>query len=374
MENIYLHSKLSDKYTFPTKDNFLSPRKLCESEEYPTRIGESYCQDGTRMVFWVSPLIVNEDGTETSPWIEFSKRKHIEEQENKAKKITDGYKCRCKDFESDFESESEEHSKHCYFNKHSSYEWHISPTMKYTLSETSKIYHFHNADDYQTAILKYPGYEYGSYMKGVYLEDEFSPSVYHHLVKQYQKFFVSQMKKEEQALLSTGYTKKDIDSIRPKSTGPYIYHEYKNCREKCHISSFDSWTSYANIDTYRVKKSLFNKPEKAYAQLKYHSSHLETIIKEYWEGLISSKEPDCLDYDAMRADGYDGFHLHEQAIVEARERSEAIEAENEATRKKITSENSETKFLDYSDIKKDIYSIVTWWETDSMCVWNWCFE
>jgi hypothetical protein len=312
--------------------------------------------------------------------MEHSKVKYNKAKEDQAKKVAKGYKCHC-DEPDEFafdRSEPEEkidgHVSNCIFSSHNNYKWHLSPTQKYTLSSTAKIYHFCSAEDYQTAVGKYPGYEHGSYFKDSFSNEDFNPSVYYHLVKQRETFFLAPMKKIEYTLLSSGYTKKDLDSIKPNSVGPYIYYEYRGYNNKVHIPSFGDCETYANIETYRVKKSRYNKPVKAYAQLKYHASRLEEMIQEYHKGLLDSVEPDCIDYDAMRDDGYDGFRIHAEALIEAKERSKAIESENEALRNEARSKQGKKKFMSDFKSKKDIYSVVSWWEADSLCVWNWCFE
>ena len=338
----FIHATSSDKHEFPTQETFIRPQCLNKSYDYPLRIGDG-SKKGTG--FWTSPAVIDSDGNETSPWIEYSR---LEYERLNSEKET--YDCHSDDDSSFFTMD----------DMSDKYTWHLSPRKKYILSPDAKIYHFHSADDYKNALMKYPGYTYGCYSKDDrFYGDKPSASIYYHLRDQYLKYFLNPLTKLTSKLRSHGFTQDAIDSIIPKESGPYIFHAVEDGFKK-NITSFECVFDYADIDNYRIKKQ--HKLEKAYAQLKYHSNKLLELIEKYYADLLEQVKPDCIDYDAMRADGWNGFHLHNEAIEEAKVRSDIVRKSN-------------NKFYDEREgvYEKDIYDIMTWWSVDSMCVWDWCF-
>ena len=346
----FIHANVSKKHAFPTKETFAVPECLSDHDEYPLAIGDGKNRTG----FWLSPVIIDSEGKETTPWIEYSRQEHQVWETTVKVNFT----------EEDLEYDSDSDFAKTMRTKDSGYNWHTAPTMNYSLADDAKIFHFRNADDYKNAVDLYPGFEQGTYYKDMYtFQDGSRPiraPVYKHLKKQLTKYFLDPMKKLERIMLSSGVTQKDIDAIKPKETGPYIYHEIID-KVKRNIISFVSPFDYANIDTSRIKKQY--KIDKAYAQLKYHSENLTKIIDDYYAELLAKVGPSCINYDAMRADGYDGFYIHPEAVAESELRSKAIQKEN--AKHFPTPDNPN---------KVDIYDVVTWWKIESMCVWNWCFK
>jgi hypothetical protein len=172
-----------------------------------------------------------------------------------------------------------------------------------------------------------------------------------HIKDQLSKYFVKPLMRLKEELISNGFSESKIESIIPKEKGPYIFHKMEK-KFKKNITSFISIFDYADINSCRVKKQ--HKIEKAYAQLKYHTDNLTKIVEEYHAELVAKVEPVYIDYDAMRADGWNGFHIHTEALEESIERSKILRKRKE--------------------YHKDIYDVITWWSVDSMCIWDWCFE
>ena len=228
--------------------------------------------------------------------------------------------------------------------------------MKYILSEDARIYHFHTAADYLAAVKKYPAFSYGCYSKDYrfYHSDQPDATIYEHLKVQHKKYFLTPLEKLKEKMLSSGFTQSFIDSIKPKESGPYIFHSVEN-KIKKNIASFTTVFDYADIDNYRIKKQ--HKLEKAYAQLKYHCDNLSDIIQKYYADILEKVDPVEINYDAMRADGWNGFYVHTEAVEEA----------------KIISKNS-GRDTEEGYYQRRVYDTLAWWEVDSMCIWDWCFE
>ena len=355
---IFIHCKTNDKKQFPTAENFVRPKSLNDDEDYPFRIGDG---KGYR-VFWLSP----KTGEETSPWIEYSREKYKQWEERVAKTFPDGViDCGCTDYGAPALENG--HTERCIMNDY--LDWHLSPHRTYALSDDAKIYHIRTSEDYKKATMLYPGFRKIVY-DNTFIQDHKDPcgEVYYYLCQVLEKFFTSPLKELENVMLASGSTQKEIDQIKPKATGPYIYHSvyidrtdyYKPKKIKKHIASFNSWGDYISITHSRIKKSQYTH-RKAYAQLKYHISQLERMSREYYDSIEGDIEGYGIDYNRLREEGYQGVYLHAQAITEGKVEADKIDKEN--ARNPVGVRN-----------KLNVYSDLCWWKTESMFVWDWCFE
>jgi hypothetical protein len=357
---VFIHCKTNDTKQFPTAENFIRPKSLNDSSDYPFRINDGKGNG----VFWLAPQTLTETGEETSPWIEYSKSKYKSWEEKVAARFSDGSTCNCTEYGE--KALKNGHTENCIMNAYP--EWHLCPRKTYVLKEDTKIYHIRTAEDYKQATMLYPGFQKFEYDEETvkYFYAEPCGKIYSHLLLILKKYFVDPMKEIEKVMLASGSTQKEIDRINPKATGPYIFYYVKEAsypdykKVKKNISSFTLWNHYASINLNKIKKSQYTH-RKAYAQLKYHISQLETLAKEYYDTIEGEIEGYGIDYNRLRDEGYQGVYLHAQAIAEGKVEADKLEEENAkmplGTRDKI-----------------NVYSDLSWWETESMFVWDWCFE
>jgi hypothetical protein len=81
--------------------------------------------------------------------------------------------------------------------------------------------------------------------------------------------------------------------------------------------------------------------------------------------------PEGLDYNKLREEGYDGFHIHQEAFEEASEIYNKMNRELELLQINWRANSTAIKAL---VVEMKPYSLFDWWEAEFLCVWNWCFE